>query len=109
MTTNLTMHSKSFSYWPSFVSVPPDQLILFNSAYDTNLLASMISEWNARQSLTDLISRWSSPSTIAPDTKPLSLLLYNVQGIRHKFSEIRNLLDDVQPTIMTLVETGVVD
>ena len=109
MKTNLNVNSKPFSYWPSFISAPYDQSFLFNSTYDNNLITSMISEWNARQSLTDLFSRWSSPATVASGTKPLSLLLYNVQGIRHKFSKIRTLLDDVQPTIMTLVETGIVD
>ncbi len=109
MTISLNVNSKPFSYCPSFLSRPTDHFCLFDSSFDNDLFNSMISEWNERTSLTSLIHQWSSviPPTAIPKT--LTLLLYNTQGIRSRYAEIRTLLDDLQPTIMTLVETGKVD
>jgi hypothetical protein len=61
-------------------------------------------------SLTNLINRWWS--SVTPSTtfsKPLTYLLYNTQGIRSRYAEIQALLDDLQATIMTLVESGKVN
>ena len=57
----------------------------------------MITEWNERQSLTTLFHRWSSVTLLTPEIRALSLLLYNIQGTRHRYLEIRTFLDQLRP------------
>ena len=47
----------------------------------------------------DFISQRSFSSPLQPESKTLSLLLYNMQGIRHSYSKIRAFLGDVRPNL----------
>ncbi|CAF0797875.1 unnamed protein product [Rotaria sordida] len=93
---------------PSIVLLPHDQLFIFDFPFDNYLFSSMIAERKERQTFTNLFHQWLSVILPTACSKTLTLLLYNTQATRSRYLEVRSSLDDLQLTVIALIETGIV-